>query len=111
MCREERNTVRRTRPFAARLSVPRTRRERRIKLSFNAPIAIVPLLLLAFLASDELARVLYPFALIGLWRPERPDFGGDLTHLLLVDARDHDLGRLRACDLNTLRDRIGDIVA
>src|SRR5262245_27445708 len=111
MCREERNTDKRARPLAARLSVPRTRRDRREKLSFNAPMSIVPLLLLAFLAEDELARIFDAFALVGLRRPELPDLRGNLANLLLVDARNHDLRRLRADDLDTLRDRRGNIVA
>src|SRR4029450_1250791 len=111
MCREERNTDRRARPLAARLSVPRTRRDRRKKLSFNAPMSIVLLLLLAFLAEDELACIFDAFTLVGLRRSELPDLGGDLADLLLVDARNHDLRRLRADNLNTLRGGIGNIVA
>src|SRR5690606_2226102 len=69
------------------------------------------LLLLAFLAENELARIFDAFALIRLRRPEPPDLRGHLPHLLLVDAGDDDFRRLRAGDLNALRNGIGDVVA
>src|SRR5512143_3324767 len=110
MCFEERYTDRRARPLAARFSVCRTRRERRRKLSFNPPIVLV-LLLLTFLAVDVLTRVFHALALIGLRRPELPDLGRDLPDLLFVDAGDHDLGRLRAHDLDALGDREAHVMA
>src|SRR4029078_3890635 len=69
------------------------------------------LLLLAFLAEDELARVFHALALVGLRRPEPPDFRRDLANLLLVDAAYHNLGRLRTNDLDAFRDRVAHVVA
>src|ERR1700745_760850 len=110
MCFDERNTERRARPFAARFSVWRTRRDRRTKPSFEAAIVVV-LLLLAFLAEDELARIAHALALVRLRRPEFPDLGRDLADLLLIDARHQDLGGLRTLHLDSLRNGIGDVVA
>src|SRR6266511_1247876 len=81
-----------------------------MKLSFNAPIGLV-LLLLALFAEDELARIAHALALVRLGRPELPDLGRDLANLLLVDAGYYDLRGLRAHDLNPLRNGIGDVVA
>ena len=50
-------------------------------------------------------------ALVGLGRTEFADLGGDLADLLLVDAADHDLGRLRRRDGDAFRDRIDHVVA
>ena len=51
------------------------------------------LLLLAFLAEDELAGVLHALALIGLRTAIFADLGGGLTDDLLVDAsNDHPVG-------------------
>src|SRR5882757_9718103 len=55
-------------------------------------------LLLPFLAEDVFARVLHALALVGLGRAEPADLGRDLPDLLLVDAGDQDLGRLRRPD-------------
>src|SRR4051812_29200121 len=60
------------------------------------------LLLLAFLAEDELARIADPLALVRLRRPELPDLGRNLPDLLLVDAGHDDLGRPRALHLDAL---------
>ena len=59
---------------------------------------LAPLLLLAFLAEDLLVGVFHALALVGLGLAELADLGGDLADLLLVDAGDDDLGRLRRCD-------------
>src|SRR5262245_60553411 len=107
MCREERNSDRPARRLAGRLRLSRSRRDCRKKLSFYAPMSIVLLLLLAFLAEDELACIFDAFALVRLRRSDLPDLGGDLADPLLVDARNHNLCRLRADNLDTLRDRIG----
>src|SRR3990170_6848003 len=71
----------------------------------------LPLLLLAFLAEDELARVPHALALVRLRLAERADLGGDLPDLLLVGAGDHNLGRLGRGDRDAFRDRIDDVVA
>src|SRR5215207_4321491 len=70
-----------------------------------------PLLLLAFLAEDELVRILHALALVGLRAAEVADLGGGLADLLLVDAGDDDLRRLRGRDRDAGRDRIIDVVA
>src|SRR5690606_28519933 len=57
-----------------------------------------PLLLLAFLAEDDLALVADPLALIGLGTAPLANVRGDLADELLVDAFDHDLGLLRRRD-------------
>src|SRR5258708_3665387 len=67
--------------------------------------------LLPFLAEDVLVRILHALALVGLRRPVGPDLGRDLADLLLVDAGDDDLGRLRGRDLDAGRNRIVDLVA
>src|SRR5215470_241267 len=108
MCFDERNTDRRARPCDFRLSVWRTRCARRIEPSFRAPIS---LLLLAFLAQDELASIADALALVRLGRPELPDLGRDLTDLLLVDSGDHDLGRLGTYHLDTLGNGKGHVMA
>src|SRR6267142_1309738 len=70
----------------------------------------LPLFLLAFLAEDELARILHALALVGLRLAKRPDLGRRLTDLLRIDAGDDDLGRLRHHDRDPLRNRIDDVV-
>src|SRR5262249_15347692 len=103
MCFDERNTDSRTRPRAVSLILRRTVAVRRAVRSVNLDMAR-PLLLLSFLTEDVLVDVLHPFALVGLRRAESADFGGDIPDLLLVDAGDHDLGRLRRCN----RDAFGN---
>jgi len=66
---------------------------------------IRPLLLLAFLAEDELALVADAFALIGLGLAPLADVRGDLTNLLLVNAFHNDFGLLRRGDGDTSRNR------
>src|SRR5215211_2639269 len=70
-----------------------------------------PLLLLAFLAEDELVRILHALALVGLGTAEVADLGGGLADLLLLDAGDDHLGRLRRHDRDPGRDRVFDVVA
>src|SRR5215210_5589368 len=106
MCLDERYTERRGRPPAPILMARRTRAWRRSVEFLNLAIVGAPLLLLAFLAEDVLARVPHAFAFVGLRRTERADLGGDLANLLLVDARDHDLGRLRCRDRDAIGHRV-----
>src|SRR5262249_5664122 len=110
MCLDERNTESRARPWAARLMPRRTFAVRRIVRSTTVAIARLPSLLLAFLAEDVLARILHALALVGLGLAERPDLGRHVPDLLVVDAADHNLGRLWHRDRDPLRDRIGDVV-
>src|SRR5579885_764036 len=112
MCLDERNTDRRARPFfmPASLTLRRTDAVRRAVRSFKFVMAQSPLFLLAFLAEDVLAGVLHALALVGLRRTETAQLGGNLADLLLVDAGDDDLGRLRRRDRDPLRDRIVDVV-
>src|SRR3954447_16788799 len=70
----------------------------------------LPLLLLAFLAEDEFARILHALALVRLRLAKRPDLGRGLADLLRIDSRDDDLGRLRHHDRDALRNRIDDVV-
>src|SRR5690606_16044493 len=68
------------------------------------------LLLLAFLTTDLLAGVTDALALVGLRRTQLADDGGDLTHGLLVAARDLDLGLLRHGEGDAGRRRDVDFV-
>src|SRR6185369_128902 len=68
-------------------------------------------LLLAFLAEDVFAGILHALALVGFGRTVAADFGGHLADLLLVDAGDHDLGRLRRRDGDAVRNREVHVVA
>src|SRR5215467_2818231 len=108
MCLEERNTERRARPLAA-LMAPRTRALRRCACFLESAMAGV-LLLLAFFAEDELARIFHTLALVGFGPAERTDLRRHLPDLLLVDTGDDDLGRLRRRDSDALRDRKDDVV-
>src|SRR5712691_9245322 len=110
MCRDERNTESRARPFAAWRSLKRTRWRRR-RNSSSGLFDMAALLLLAFLAANRLVAVLDPLALVGLGRAERPDLGGDLADALAIGAADGDCGRPLAGDPHILRDRIADVVA
>src|SRR3990170_5077230 len=111
MCLEERNTDRRGRP-AFFTSVPRTRRLRRSNW-FILPSMATASLLLAFLAMDVLAPIADALALIGLGRARGADLGGELAHLLLVDAGDLDDLLLGAGDLHlhARRDLVQDVMA
>src|SRR5665213_573978 len=110
MCRDERNTERRSRPLAAlpmRCRVRLTRRVNRI-LDFSD---MAGLLLLAFLAADGFGLVFDAFALIGLGLAIFTNLGGDLPDPLLVRAGDADRRRLLAYDLDVVRDWELDVVA
>src|SRR5437763_5318064 len=113
MCFDERNTLRRGRPLAARLTWRRTRVLRRLLVIFCFDMTIVSrrLLLFAFLAEDEFIGVLHALALVGLRRTPAADFGRHLTDPLDVDAGDDDLGRLRRRDRDALRNREHHVVA
>src|SRR6187551_449221 len=111
MCLDERNTDSRARPLvpAASLTLRRTDAVLRAVRSVNLDIAR-PLLFLSFLAEDVLVGVLHALALVGLGRTVSADFGGDVPNLLLVDAGDHDLGRLRGCNRDPFGNREIDVV-
>src|SRR3954452_3791486 len=83
--------------------------ERRTRWSFLVSIS-VPLLLLRFLDRHLLVGVADALSLVGLGRPQRAHFGGDLADRLPVEALDDDLGLRRALDLDAgwhlLRDRM-----
>ena len=70
-----------------------------------------PLLLLAFLATDLLGRILDALALVGLGRTQAADLRRELSDLLTIRAGDLDLGRLQRLDLDAGRDRNLDVVA
>src|SRR3569623_562722 len=112
MCFDERNTDRRARPLLmpASLILRRTDPVRRAVRSLSLGMAQARLLLLPFLAEDVLAGVLHALALVRFRTAEAADLGRDLADLLLVDAGDDDLGRLRRRDRDALRDRIVDVV-
>src|ERR1019366_678732 len=115
MCLDERNTVSRARPLvpAASLTLRRTVAVRRAVRSLNLDIArpSTSSLLLAFLAEDVFANVFHALAFVRLGRTEAADLGGDVADFLLVDAGDHDLGRLRRRDRDAFRDREVYVVA
>src|SRR5450759_3110283 len=111
ICLDERNTDSRARPRAASLTLRRTVAVRRAVRSLNLDMLSSPLLLLAFLAEDVFACVFHALALVGLGRTITADLGGDLADFLLVDAGDHDLGRLRRRDGDAFRDRKIHVVA
>src|SRR5690348_5302320 len=112
MCFDERNTDRRARPLLmpASLTLRLTDAVRRAVRSFKFVMAQALLLLLAFLAEDVLAGVLHALTLVRLGRTEAAQLRRHLADLLLVDAGDDDLGRLRRRDRDALRDRIVDVV-
>src|SRR3546814_15110884 len=66
------------------------------------------LLLLAFLAQDDLVGVLHALALVGLGRTVAADLRRHLAALLAIGAGDGDGGRLLALDGDAFRDRLGD---
>src|SRR6185503_15739573 len=104
MCADERKIDSRGRPPATFFSALRTRTSRRIAPGFF--VAMLDLLLLAFLAEDVLVGVFHALALVRLRRAPAADFRRHLTHLLLVYARDDDLGRLRRRDLYAIRNGV-----
>src|ERR1051326_634540 len=112
MCRDERNTDSRTRPFAAWRSVKRTRwrRRRNSASGLFEVFDMGALLLFAFLAANRFVAVLDPLALVGLGWAERTDFGGDLADPLAIGAGDRDHRRPLAGDPHVARDRIGNVV-
>src|SRR4029079_10040403 len=79
------------------------------QLGFCVP-STAPLLLLAFLTQDVLARILHALALLGVGRSQIAGVGYKLPDLLLVGAGDHDLGRLRSRDRDAFRDRKDHVV-
>src|SRR5262245_35653646 len=111
MCFEERWTQSRSLDPAADLTARRTRASRRATALRSCAIRRLRSFLLAFLAEDVLARVFDALALVGLRRPESTNLGRDLADLLPIDAADHDLGRTRGRDRDSLRDRIAHVVA
>src|SRR5579863_2361146 len=109
MCRDERNTDNRTRPFAALRSLKRVRWRRRWNSASG--LFAMTLFLLAFLAADDFAGIFDALALVRLGRAERADLGGNLADALAVGAAHRDHRRPLAGDPHILRDRIGDVVA
>src|ERR1700678_2699964 len=71
----------------------------------------VALLLLAFLAEDELAGVFHALPLIGFRAAETADLRGDLADLPLVDAGNGDFRWLGRGDRHSSRNGIHDVVA
>src|SRR5450432_1824652 len=112
MCLDERKTDSRGRVEALRAIRPRTRERRRSKRDFTCVvIALVPLLLLAFLAANSLGLVLDALALVRFRLAIAAYHGGPLSAPLAVGARDADRGRLLAGDLDLVGDREADLVA
>src|ERR1700722_2928565 len=105
MCLPERNTDRRGRP-AALLAIRKRVRDWRFW-----KWVLVILLLLAFFAADIFAFITHALALIGLGRAIAANFGGDLTHQLLVDPRHRNHGGLFRGDRDAGRDGIGHVMA
>src|SRR5215212_2562488 len=77
--------------------------ERRTRWSFLVSISVPRLLLLRFLDRHLLVGVADALALVGLGRPQRAHFGGDLADGLAVEALDDELGLRRALDLDAGR--------
>src|SRR5512146_242587 len=92
------------------LILRRTDAVRRAVRSISFVMAQALLFLLAFLTEDVLAGVFHALALVRLGRTVTADFRGHLADLLLVDAGDDDLGRLRRRDGDARRDRVVDVV-
>src|ERR1700749_2829632 len=110
MCLEERNTDSRARPLVTFLIVPRTRLLRRVACFLGSAIAGL-LLLLAFLAEDELTSVLHALALVGLGLAEPANFGRDLADLLFVDPGHHHFGGLGRGNRDAFGNRVDHVVA
>src|SRR3954468_1760247 len=110
MCFEERNTDNRARSPAARRTRRRTLAVRRNVRSLTVAMAR-SLLLLAFLAEDELGCVFHALALVGLGRTVAADLRRHVADLLAIDSDDHHLGRLGDRDRDPFWDRIVDLVA
>src|ERR1700758_4912482 len=103
MCFDERKTERRGRLFPARRKFVRTRRRRRRKSSWA--LSDIGLLLLAFLAANNLVRVFDAFSLVGFGRTKGADLGGDLADALTVGAAHRDESRPLADNPDIARDR------
>src|SRR5690606_26746961 len=88
----------------------RTRALRRSSTVLIFAMGYRPLLLLAFLAEGVFAGVSHALALVRLRTAIAPDLRSHLADLLLVDARHHDLGRLRRLDVDAIGYRIDHIV-
>src|SRR6476646_11954193 len=73
--------------------------------------SVASLLLLAFLAEDELAGIFDALALIRLRRTQATDFRRDLPDLALVDTGNCDLDRPGRRDRHARRNRKRDVVA
>src|ERR1700691_1786656 len=71
----------------------------------------VALLLLAFLAEDELAGVFHALPLIGFRAAETADLRGNLADLPLVDAGNGDFRWLCRGDRHFSRNSVRDVVA
>src|SRR6202167_4365496 len=71
----------------------------------------VALLLLAFLAEDELAGVFHALPLVRFGAAETADLRGDLADLPLVDAGDGDFRRFGRGDRHSGGNGIHDVVA
>src|ERR1700722_13146004 len=71
----------------------------------------VALLLLAFLAEDELAGIFHALPLIGFRAAEAADLRGDLADLPFVDAGDGDFGRFGRGDRHSSGNGVHDVVA
>src|SRR5690606_35368079 len=108
MCLLERNTDRRGRPLAALRCATRVRARRLRNRSAGLTMA---LLLLAFLAQDDLVVVTDAFALVRLRQAEGAQLRGNLPHLLAIGAEDGDRGRSLALHLDVVRHGVLDVVA
>src|SRR5690606_32701691 len=75
------------------------------------PVALQFLLLLAFLADDALAGITDTLALVGLGTAILANLRRNLADDLLVDAVDHDLGRLRHGNRHAFGGLIDHVVA
>src|SRR5258707_1177347 len=71
-------------------------------------IRSISLFLLRFLDHHALVEVTHTLALVRLGRTIRTNLGGNLTHLLLVDAFDQDFGLHRRFHLHAFRHRMDD---
>src|SRR5690606_9322160 len=108
MCLLERNTDRRGRPLAALRSATRVRERRLRNRSAGLTMAV---LLLAFLAQDDLLVVTDALALVRLRRSEGAQLRGGLRLLLAIGAEDGDRGRGLALHLDVVRHGVLDVVA
>src|SRR5688500_8363538 len=107
MCLLERNPDTPAGSWASLRRAERARRRRRRKRSTGLTMA---LLLVAFLAQDDLVVVADALALVGLGLAERAQLGGDLPDPLAVGAGDRVRGRGVADQLDVVRVRVLDVV-